>query len=67
MADAAPAAHPALATYFLTFAAVLALCVGLNRVYLGFHYPTDVVAGWDRGAAWPLICSLAAAWLNIGL
>jgi undecaprenyl-diphosphatase len=59
-------AHPAFAPYFFAFAAVLTLGVGLSRIYLGFHYPTDVVAGWSLGAAWSLICSQAASWLHLG-
>ncbi|MFZ7127636.1 MAG: phosphatase PAP2 family protein [Desulfobacterales bacterium] len=46
--------------YFMSVAALLAVLVGLTRIYLGVHFPTDVLAGWIAGAVWALCCLLIA-------
>lgn len=51
--------------YFLGVAIVLTLIVGLSRIYLGVHYPTDVLAGWMAGLVWALVCWLIAHYLQI--
>lgn len=52
------------ATYFLgvplsvtiAIAAVIAIWVGLSRMYLGVHWPTDVLSGWLAGSIWLMTC-----------
>jgi undecaprenyl-diphosphatase len=53
-----------LKAYFLGLAMLLTVVVGLSRVYLRVHYPTDVLAGWSMGLAWGILCWLVARYLR---
>jgi undecaprenyl-diphosphatase len=46
--------------YIIIFALFLTFIIGFSRVYLGVHYPTDVIGGWAVGSAWASFCWMAA-------
>jgi undecaprenyl-diphosphatase len=58
--------HASLATriYLISVALILILLIGMSRIYLGVHYPTDVLGGWCVGAAWAMGCWLLMTWLQ---
>jgi undecaprenyl-diphosphatase len=56
--------HRRLKGYVLMVSVVLMLLVGSTRVYLGVHWPTDVLAGWAAGAAWAILWWLITFWLQ---
>ncbi len=49
-----------LKVYILSLAILATLLVGISRVYLGVHWPTDVLAGWTAGSSWALLCWVVA-------
>ena len=53
-----------IARYFLALAAFLSVLIGVSRIYLGVHYPTDVLAGWCIGVAWAAACWIVAECLE---
>jgi len=57
---------PRIGVYFIVMAALLTILIGVSRIYLGVHYPTDVLGGWCVGAAWALGCWVLITWLQNG-
>jgi undecaprenyl-diphosphatase len=55
-----------LRIYLISIAIFLILLIGMSRVYLGVHYPTDVLGGWCIGAAWAMGCWVLMTWLQRG-
>ncbi len=49
-----------LKAYLIGLAIFITIAVGLSRIYLAVHWPTDVLAGWMAGAAWAQVCDFVA-------
>lgn len=50
--------------YLIATALALVTVIGASRVYLGVHWPTDVLAGWTAGGAWALLVWAGSRWFS---
>lgn len=50
--------------YLMVAAALLTILIGFSRIYLGVHWPTDVLGGWAIGSMWALLCWKIMLWLQ---
>ncbi|GAB4550117.1 MAG: phosphatase PAP2 family protein [Pleurocapsa sp.] len=48
--------YPRYAGFFYGFAAILIMAIGFSRLYLGVHWPTDIIAGYGVGFLWITLC-----------
>lgn len=43
---------------------ILILLIGTSRIYLGAHFPSDVMAGFVAGSIWLILCLLSLEWVQ---
>ena len=48
--------HRGVRAAIVTVSALVVLAIGLSRIYVGVHFPTDVFAGWSAGIPWLVVC-----------
>lgn len=53
-----------LKAFIFLLSIFIMVLVGFTRLYLGVHYPTDVLAGWAIGSVWAMVCWLTFRWLR---
>lgn len=59
--------RPPARIFLLIATVILVTAIGFSRVYLGVHWPSDVLAGWSFGALWALAWWAGAGWLRLRL
>jgi undecaprenyl-diphosphatase len=56
--------EPSTRGFIIAVALALVIAIGCTRVFLGVHYPSDVIAGWSVGAAWALLVGVISSRLQ---
>lgn len=57
--------EPRARRYILAVAMLLVGAIGFSRIYLGVHWPSDVIAGWSFGILWALAWWALGAWVRM--
>ncbi|MEG8178260.1 phosphatase PAP2 family protein [Nocardia terpenica] len=53
------AGRTAVRVAIIAVAAIFVAAVGISRLYLGVHWPTDILGGWSLGGLWLVLCLVA--------
>ncbi|MBP7649512.1 MAG: phosphatase PAP2 family protein [Phenylobacterium sp.] len=56
--------RPSSKILIYVLAVVITIGVGFSRVYLGVHWPSDVLAGWSLGATWAFAAWIVLEWMR---
>ena len=56
-----PLVRRPLRAWLIVLGAVVVLAIGLGRVVLNVHHPSDVVAGWALGYVWFAVCAVSVS------
>nr|MBP8246731.1 phosphatase PAP2 family protein [Phenylobacterium sp.] len=56
--------RPSSKILIYVLALLVTVGVGFSRVYLGVHWPSDVLAGWSLGATWAFGAWIVLEWMR---
>lgn len=53
-----------LKRFSIVLMGIVVLLIGSSRIYLGAHFPSDVLAGYIAGTIWLILCLIALEWIQ---